>query len=125
MGCNLHRTIVRWMGVIICKSAGWVWGAFSGGWGKMGRGELAGRREGLALAGAFSGTDPRWGASSCQLSSEVSPVPKGEGPGAPSVRFLGVESRAAGLKIARMHNMCIQLDRVAELHERNQYAESR
>jgi hypothetical protein len=45
MGGNLHKTFVRWMGVIICKSAGWVCGAFSAGWGSMGPGGLAGDGE--------------------------------------------------------------------------------
>lgn len=42
----------------------------------------------------FAGTDPaRPWASSCQLGSGVSPIPKGEGPGAPSVRFFGRRDR--------------------------------
>jgi hypothetical protein len=45
-------------------------------------------------AAAFAGTDPaRSCASSCQLRSGVSPVPKSEGPGAPSVWFLGRRDR--------------------------------
>jgi hypothetical protein len=44
---------------------------------------------------AFTETDPvRPWASSCQLRSGVSPVPKSEGPGAPSCGFWGVETEA-------------------------------
>jgi hypothetical protein len=71
---------VRREGEIICKmAAGKFWGV---GWIVLGVGR------------AFAGTDPaRPWASSCQLRSGVSPVPKGEGPGAPSVWFLGRRDR--------------------------------
>jgi hypothetical protein len=46
MGCNQHGSIVRRMRLILCKSAGWICGLFSVGWGKMGPGGLVGREAG-------------------------------------------------------------------------------
>jgi hypothetical protein len=83
MGCNLHRTIVRREGEIICKTAGEYWRV---SWSELG------------VGWAFIGTNPaRSLASSCQLRSGVSPVPKSEGPGAPSVWFLGRRTKATRL----------------------------
>jgi hypothetical protein len=69
---------VRREGEIICKMAGEkFWGEFGVKW-------------------AFAGSDhARPWASSCSLRSCVSPVPRCEGAGAPSVWFLGVETGAS------------------------------
>jgi len=84
---------MRREGLIICKSKGGTCGLFSGVCGKRGTWRPFRMRIGRGCGVCRDDPARPW-ASSCQLRSGVSPVPKSEGPGHPRCGFWGVETKA-------------------------------